>query len=145
MVGKYKSEETKRLSKAKDYQKHKERYTIYKHQYYLEHKEQFKEWGRAWLATHREQAVAAAKAHRYEVKVEVLTHYGGGKLECVQCGFNGVRALSIDHINGGGNQHKRELGYNNQQFYRWLRREGFPTGFQTLCMNCQFMKMGEEK
>lgn len=64
------------------------------------------------------------------------------KLQRGNCGFIDERALSIDHINGGGMQHRRELsgGGTGINFYRWLRDTGYPEGFQTLCMNCQWIK-----
>ena len=39
---------------------------------------------------------------RLKVKREVLTHYGNDKLACVKCGEENIACLSIDHINGGG-------------------------------------------
>jgi len=60
------------------------------------------------------------------------------------CGFADIRALSIDHIDGGGNKHRRFLGFGlfgaGQKFYSWLKKEGYPEGYQTLCMNCQWIK-----
>jgi hypothetical protein len=52
---------------------------------------------------------------------------------CVCCRESDIRFLTIDHINGGGRQHVRTL---KTSLYAWLRREGFPSGFQTLCWNC---------
>lgn len=80
-----------------------------------------------------------------ELKAEVLTHYGGGELACVECGFNDIRALSVDHINGGGYQHYKDLKRRGIFMYRWLKNENFPSGYQTLCMNCQFIKREEQK
>ncbi len=74
-----------------------------------------------------------------ELKVEVLAHYSNGKSVCVKCGFGDVRALTIDHINGGGHKHRKLLGLSGNMFYRWLKRNGYPLGYRTLCMNCQFI------
>jgi len=81
-------------------------------------------------------------ARKFETKIKVLTHYGKGKCACVFCGFDDIRALSIDHINGreGYNHHKRIGG---DSLYRWLLKNKLPEGFQTLCMNCQFIKRYE--
>ena len=76
----------------------------------------------------------------FERKVKVLTHYGNGKLSCVLCGFEDIRALSIDHINGGGAKHIKSLHKN---FYDWLITMGYPDGFQTLCFNCQWIKKAQ--
>jgi len=72
------------------------------------------------------------------LKKEVLTHYGNGVLKCVQCGFNDIRALSIDHINGDGAKFRREN--RTKSTYPWLKKNNYPKGHQTLCMNCQFIK-----
>jgi hypothetical protein len=62
---------------------------------------------------------------------------------CSRCGFSDRRALSIDHINGGGNEHRKKIKAAGTAFYVWLVRNKFPQGFQTLCMNCQFIKRHE--
>ena len=46
--------------------------------------------------------------------------------------------LQIDHIDGGGTKHRREIGVG--MLYKWLRRNNYPAGFQTLCANCNFAK-----
>jgi hypothetical protein len=74
-----------------------------------------------------------------KIRETVFSHYG---TICVRCGFSDQRALSIDHIDGGGTQHRKSIGKGNL-FYRWLAKHGFPEGFQTLCMNCQFIKRYE--
>jgi len=62
---------------------------------------------------------------------KALTHYGG---KCVCCGETTQEFLSIDHINGGGNKHRQEIGIG--QIYRWLEKNNYPTDFQVLCYNC---------
>jgi hypothetical protein len=55
--------------------------------------------------------------------------------------------LAIDHIGGGGNQHRRELGNKDRvassgQILRWLEQQGYPPGFRTLCHNCNYATAG---
>jgi hypothetical protein len=57
--------------------------------------------------------------------------------------FYNIKALSIDHINGGGGKHRKES--NITHFYNWLKKNNYPTGFQTLCLNCQFIKRYDAK
>ena len=80
-----------------------------------------------------------------EKRLQVLRHFGGGKVACAACGESRVDCLSIDHINGGGNKHRRWLlskgiqpqGYS---YYKWLLENGSTADYQVLCMNCQFIK-----
>ena len=84
------------------------------------------------------------RAYYYNEKRLALVHYGNGKCACVKCGFDDVRALSIDHIDGRGN-HFRQQNPMGGQVYHWLKMQGYPTGYQTLCMNCQFIKRSDNK
>ncbi len=73
------------------------------------------------------------------IKAEVMTHYGNGKCSCVLCGESRLACLSIDHINGGGNRLRKEgREKTGSELYYRLRREDYPKGYRTLCMNCQF-------
>lgn len=73
----------------------------------------FRRWERAW----------------------VFSYYDN---KCAKCGETDWRCLSIDHVNGGGRRHKKQEGFDS--IYRWLLQQGFPQGFQLLCMNCQWKK-----
>jgi hypothetical protein len=64
---------------------------------------------------------------------KVIGHYGGC---CVKCGEICQRFLTVDHINGGGTQHRKNLKKYGTSFYRWLINQGFPEWFQLLCYNC---------
>lgn len=70
-----------------------------------------------------------------KIRLEVLTHYG---LKCACCGENEIQFLCIDHINNDGKEHRKTVpaGY----FYRWLKKNNYPSGFQTLCWNCNMAK-----
>lgn len=95
------------------------------------------EYHKEWYQLFGKQFEAEA---RIEIKVEVLTHYGKGRLACRMCGESRLACLSIDHINGRGISHRKSLNRYGYRFYIWLKRQGFPKGYQTLCMNCQFVK-----
>ena len=91
------------------------------------------------------QARAPIVKKQYEqLRIEVLTLYGKGKLACVRCGFSDIRALSIDHIIAQPFRLRGNIcGHSSQSFYKWLKRNNYPKGYQTLCMNCQFIKRSE--
>jgi hypothetical protein len=117
-------------------------------EYYHAHLEEMRDYGRKYMAnyrkTHPSYANISPKKSRQKTKIEVLTHYGNGKLECIQCGENRLPCLTIDHINGNGNKHRKELPESvRRDFYRYLKIWGFPPEYQTLCMNCQFIKKYE--
>lgn len=117
----------------------------YDPEYYEKNKEKIKESRRGFRqrnkARIREQRGVWEKRRKEKnkmVKPETLTHYGNGKLACVKCGFEDIRALTLDHIIPIGRQKRRVTGV---QFYRQLQRQGYPEGYQTLCANCQMIKM----
>lgn len=69
-------------------------------------------------------------------RLEILNYYSNGAMRCMcpGCTISTLEFLTIDHINGGGNIHRRQIGNGN--VYSWLKRKGFPTGFRVLCYNC---------
>jgi hypothetical protein len=106
-----------------------------------------------WRARNPEYALAYLREYRRRVRVDGLTidkvrhirlrakvlgHYGGDPPRCACCGETTNEFLGMDHINGGGRQHLREIGTRN--LYRWLPKAGFPDGFQVLCHNCNLSK-----
>jgi len=72
------------------------------------------------------------------LKLDVFTHYSGGTPKCACCGSTYTEFLTLDHINGDGAQHRREL--KGRRVYRWVKAHDYPSGFQVLCMNCNFAK-----
>lgn len=77
------------------------------------------------------------KVRRDENRAIVLTHYGG---KCVECNESKPTCLAIDHIEGGGNTHRKKIGKYGSGFFKWLIDNDFPEGFQILCHNCNMDK-----
>lgn len=78
-------------------------------------------------------------AYATKIKEETMRQYGGPVCTC--CGEEEVKFLSLDHINGGGNRHRKQTGCGSGRvFYRWLKKHGYPPGFQVLCFNCNMSK-----
>lgn len=71
---------------------------------------------------------------RQRLRLEVLTRYSDGELACACCNERHTEFLAIDHIDGGGHQHRKEIGASG--LYTWLKRNNFPAGFRVLCHNC---------
>lgn len=69
-------------------------------------------------------------------KLAAFEAYGGSVCKC--CGDTIVESLSIDHENNQGAEHRKDL--KGTSIYVWLSRNGFPSGFQVLCMDCNCSK-----
>jgi hypothetical protein len=65
----------------------------------------------------------------------VLRVYSDGEPACSCCGETRLEFLAIDHIDGGGNLHRKKVG-GGGHFYQHLVNEGFPPGYRVLCHNC---------
>ncbi len=73
--------------------------------------------------------------YRARLRRDVLDHYGR---KCACCDEATEVFLTIDHIDGTGWEHRKTVSV--AMFYKWLRKMGFPPGFQTLCRNCNWAK-----
>ena|SRR5579872_3526492 len=95
------------------------------------HPDYFREYNRSHYTTEQNRE----KDRR--LRQSVIEGYGG---RCVCCGENNIRYLQIDHVNNDGVKHRQEIGKAPKQMYLWLKRNGFPVGFQILCANCHNAK-----
>ena len=76
-------------------------------------------------------------------RLTVLKFYSSEIPHCACCGEKEIKFLSIDHINGGGSQHRRSMGMKKGKggnINHWIIKNNFPTGFQVLCHNCNMAK-----
>ena len=102
----------------------------YKSQYHIQNQAKLNSNSRLWRANE---------------KVKTLEYYSQtSPPECMRCGFSDIRALTIDHIDGGGTRHTRSIGFGGNHFYTWLRKNNYPEGYQVLCRNCQSIKQHEK-
>lgn len=121
----------------------KEKIKIRSKAYYQANRDKIQEKLNRYEETHKEHLDQCRKDRVAKLKIETLTHYGNGRLACVQCSYDDIRALSIDHINGDGAKHRSEIRRAGAGVYYWLKQRGYPIGYQTLCMNCQWIKKVE--
>src|SRR4030065_752345 len=55
-------------------------------------------------------------------------------------GENEPKFLSLDHINGDGYRHRKNIRQDGHSLYHWIRKNDYPAGFQLLCHNCNMAK-----
>lgn len=81
--------------------------------------------------------------HYHSLRHAAFDHYGW---KCACCGESIEQFLSIDHVNNDGAQHRKQMNPNSEgngkgtSIYGWLKKNNYPSGFQTLCMNCNHGK-----
>lgn len=97
-----------------------------------------KEYARFYYAKNRIMLINKLKERRAKLKYSVIYHYSKGVNECACCQEKEIKFLCVDHIKGGGTQHRIKIG--RSQLYLWLKRNNFPLGFQILCYNCNAAK-----
>jgi len=74
------------------------------------------------------------KEVRQQIRHSVFEYYGG---HCELCGETDFAKLSLDHVDGNGRQHRKEvLGTDSGSvFYRWVLKNK-PDNLRLLCYNC---------
>jgi len=86
----------------------------------------------------REQKRIYDKSYRIKIRSSIFEFFNN---KCVNCGFNDIRALQIDHINGGGSKERKLIGANStfykQVFESLTNKEN---KYQLLCANCNWIK-----
>jgi hypothetical protein len=77
------------------------------------------------------------KKRKFLIRGRILEILGN---KCVYCGFSDLRALQIDHINGGGEKERKI--HKGNSYYRYILKQ-LKTGskdYQLLCANCNMIK-----
>lgn len=98
--------------------KHREARKLDKKKQYAKFKDKYIEYGkRNWL----------------KLKTEFLDLYGGC---CNCCGESNYKLLTLDHIHGGGTQHRKKIRL--RQIYKEAIDDYQPDKYQVLCYNCNF-------
>ena len=103
--------------------------------------EENKKYEQKYREEHRDEYNAQQKKSRFAQKNKVLTFYSKNNFpECVCCGEkSNLIFLTLDHIEGRKKvTHKKRLG--GKDLYTWVTKNNFPSGFQTLCHNCNSAK-----
>lgn len=106
---------------------------------YQENREVILERNARYRAANREAINRQKVEYATRLRYDVLDHYGH---QCVCCRIStSDRFLSLDHITGGGADHRRTLKMSGgAQFHKWLRDNDYPTEYQVLCWSCNGAK-----
>lgn len=99
---------------------------------------------RKYYANRKERILAGVRTRRARYRLEALVRYSQDPPSCLCCGEHRLKFLTLDHIDGGGSQHRRELSKSKTNsrspgglaVYYWLRKNDYPSGFRVLCFNC---------
>lgn len=112
------------------YQEHKEARQASSKQRYIDNKD----------AINKEAGIRGT-ARRKRLRLATLDVLGN---KCVLCGFSDVRALCIDHVNGGGETERKSKAV--EAYYQHIKREveAGSSEYQLLCANCHQIRHCEE-
>lgn len=81
-----------------------------------------------------EHGESYSRLSNIRLRWDALVHYSQDPPTCTCCGDNTYEFLALDHINGGGRQHRQQGGWS--RLSAELRRQGYPPGYRVLCHNC---------
>jgi hypothetical protein len=121
------------------YQRNKEARCAKARAYNKEHRGKRRALQRAWREENRKQWLlvhgSQSKKRYKEMRLLALQAYGGA---CKCCGEIIAQFLAFDHINGGGNRHRKQLGQSISG--HWLKKHNYPPDFRILCHSCNMAK-----
>ena len=81
-------------------------------------------------------------AWRTRKRRELIDLLGG---KCERCGFDDIRALQVDHVNGGGASHRRDDPTVVSVGGLYKAVVDNPDDFAVLCANCNWIKRAENE
>jgi hypothetical protein len=122
---------------------HKEKFKQYMKIYTKIHEKELKEKAKIYWEKNKqrfkERKIEYWKKRNNQLRNAIFDKFGN---KCARCGFSDVRALQIDHINGGGGREKKMLKNNNWALFQKVLAD--TTGkYQLLCANCNWIKKVE--
>lgn len=121
---------------AKKWRKaHPEKHKASRTKWRTTHYEKFLEIKRNFYHRHRVDLLEKYKLSYQAKRFAVLQHYGG---RCSCCGENTYEFLTIEHKNGGGTKHRKQIGASNMVAF--IIKNNYPDNFDVLCYNCNCAK-----
>ena len=108
-------------------------------EYRKKHPEKRKIWYRNYYLKHFHQRNKGNRDKHKLVRTQLIDGLGN---KCIRCSFSDIRALQIDHINGGGNKEYSKMGTGFYRYYSQHIKEA-KKKLQILCANCNWIKKAE--
>lgn len=118
-------------------EQHRKYHREYKRRNYEVNREANKAIRQRGYVKNRVAILAKSKLSIWAIKAEVLGHYGR---TCQCCGEAELKLLCLDHISNNGAAERKTGTKTGHVFYAKLKKAGFPSGYQTLCYNCNCAK-----
>lgn len=94
-----------------------------------------REYLKLWKRRNKAKMSVQNALYRQKLKRKVIDAYGAS---CACCSERTIGFLTIDHVNNDGKEHRKKVFA--ARLYNWLQQNGFPSGFQVLCFNCNLGK-----
>ena len=99
------------------------------------------EYNKNWAKNNPKKRKIISRRYREKIKMRVLQHYSFSIPKCANCSIGDIRLLVIDHIkNDGRILRRKNRSFAGTNFYMYLIKNGFPSGYQVLCHNCNYLK-----
>ncbi len=117
------------------YHANKERIREKAKEYCRKNKEKIKARRAIYWKNHKELSSKNARNGAYRIKLQMIEAYGN---KCACCSETRIPFLTLDHIGGGGSEHRKRCS-PGAGIYRDVKRQGWPKDkYRLLCMNCNF-------
>lgn len=128
------SREWARKDRKNNPDKHKKSVKKWRNENY----EMFLEQKRRFYRNHKDDILSKYKTSYQKLKFDVFSYYSKGEPKCSCCGEKTYEFLTIEHLNGGGTKHRKEIGASN--VLRYIKKNNYPEEFDVLCYNCNCSK-----
>ncbi len=117
----------------------KEKANIRAKKWFLANRERRKKYINDWNKKNNDKVRLYQWRYRRNLRHTAIEYYSGGDNKCACCDEGIWEFLSIDHIHGDGNKHRKSIKVSGgHNFYQWLKSNNYPKGYRVLCYNCNF-------
>ena len=101
-----------------------------------------KKWQNEYRVKNIEKIRKNNDKYNHNIRKTLIELLGG---KCKKCGFKDIRALQVDHINGGGKKeiHKYSAKIRYKNYIESIKNK--EEKYQLLCANCNWIKRFENK